>query len=155
MYLINYDFYDLYSLIVFFRCKPERFSDYRYAVKDILNEILTSEKSYKNNIIRNILKPHYNENDELISWVTVENRYTANIKIMKNKSFYLIISAILNEMIGCCNDSERFYCLCDATHNVPLVLVDEVKPKRIIINMIKEYRKSYNSLFLKEELKRL
>lgn len=157
MYLINYDFYDLYSLIVFFRCKPKRFINYRSAVKEILNDMKKSAENHiiKDNTIRNKLKPYYNENDELVSWITVDNRYTANIKIIKNEPAYLIMSVILNEMLECCNDLERFHCLCDATHNVPLVLADEIKQKKIINGMIKEYRKKYNSLFLKDELKLL
>ena len=104
------------------------------------------------NTVRKILKPYYNKNDAFLSWVTVNNQYTANIKIIKSKSAYLILLAVFREMLEQYADAERFYELCDTVHNIPLILADEKKPEKIIANRIKAYRKKYNSLFLKEEL---
>ena len=58
-------------------------------------------------------------------------------------------------MIEHYNNSNRFFLLCDVVHNIPLILIDEAKPKKVINNMIKEYRRSYNNLFLKNEMNEL
>ena len=83
------------------------------------------------------------------------NKYTANIAIIKNAHVYDIILSIFFEMIEHYNNSNRFFLLCDAVHNIPLILIDEAKPKKVINNMIKEYRRSYNNLFLKNEMNEL
>ena len=156
MYLINYDCYDLHALITFFRCKPERFIIYKSALQEIVAYLKTPiQNELNNNSIRNILKPYFDERDETISWVLVDNEYTANVFIIKNESAYEILSSIFCEMMNYYNDSNRFYLLCDATHNIPLLLADEKKPKKAINTMIKDYKKKYNNLFLKNELKRL
>ena len=62
---------------------------------------------------------------------------------------------IFYEITECCDDKERFYLLCDAVHNIPLILADDPKPKKAINSMIKEYRNRYNGLFLKEEVKNI
>ena len=156
MYLINYDFYDLQALFIFFRSKPERLSDYKFALNSIIDYIMTPQGHYgDHNNIRKIIRPYYNENDEILSWVLVDNVYPTNIYIIKQEAAYSIISAILREMLDSCDDLRRLYLLCDATHNIPSILMDEVKKSKIIRIMTKEYRKRYNLLFLKDELKLL
>lgn len=154
MYLTNYDFYDIHALITFFRSKPERFQTYKPALEIIIAYIGTPQgNSLNDNIIRNILKPYYDESDEVISWVTVDNKYTANLTIIKNDYVYRIISSIFSEMMDFYDNSARFKLLCDAAHNLPIILADKNKPKKTVDLMIKEYRKKYNSQFLKNEMK--
>lgn len=157
MKLINYDFHDLYALITFFRSNPTK-TAYLPAIKKI-NQYLDSEPSQngiKLNTIRKILKPYTSAQDEQLSWVFTENKYTANIFVIKNDACYTIMSAIFRELLLCLgNDPERVYLLCDASHNIPLLLIDEKRPQKTIATMINEYRKRYNSEFLCEELKLL
>ena len=155
MYLINYDFYDLQALFVFFRSKPQRLSGYAPALNDIIDHIMTPQESYGDNNIRKIIRPYYNETDEILSWVLADNVYPANIYVIKQAAVYTIISAILREMSDNCDDADRLYMLCDAAHNIPSVLADEGKKYKTIMTMIKEYRKRYNPQFLKDELKLL
>lgn len=156
MYLINYDFYDLQALFILFRNKPERLSDYKSALNDIIDYIMAPQGHHgDHNNIRKIIRPYFNENDEILSWVLVDNVYPTNIYIIKQEAAYSIISAILREMLDSCDDLRRLYLLCDATHNIPSILMDEVKKSTIIRIMTKEYRKRYNPLFLKNELKSL
>ncbi len=154
MYLINYDFYDIHALITFFRSKPERFQTYKPALQKIIAYIVAPQGDFLNdNNIRNILKPYFDESDETISWVMVDNKYTANLTIIKKDYVYRIITSIFSEMMEHYDDSERFNLLCDVTHNLPMILVDKNKPEKTINLMIKEYRKKYNGQFLKNELK--
>lgn len=156
MYFINYDFYDLQALFVFFRGKPDRLSDYKSALNDVIAYIMTPQGHYGDqNNIRKIIRPYYNENDEILSWVLVDNIYPTNIYIIKQNNIYSIISAILREMLDNCDDMRRLYLLCDVTHNIPSILVDEVKKSKTIKIMVKEYRRMYNPNFLKDELKLL
>lgn len=157
MLLINYDFYDLYALITFFRNNTEKYFAYDKAVQKIIYyiDLPSSNNGLEANIIRKILKPYFNAEDNFLSWVLVENKYTANIGIIKDKTYYDILSAVFKEMQQCINDSQRFYLLCDASHNIPLLLADTKNPKKAIKIMIKDYQKNYNKEFLLKELKKI
>lgn len=157
MYLFNYDFYDLYALLVFFRSNPSKVSLYAEAMKQIVSymETDTTDTAMESNVIRKILRSHIPASEEYLSWVGVDNMYTANIVIIKNKHHYDIIGAIFKEMLACAGDSDRVWLLCDVTHNIPLLLADHKKPRKVIHSMLKGYQKSYNKDFLKQEVKDL
>ncbi|MGN1105579.1 MAG: hypothetical protein ACI4RH_02935 [Huintestinicola sp.] len=105
------------------------------------------------NTIRKILRPFFDDNDDALSWVLINNAYTANISIIKPKAYYLILSAVFEEMLKVYSDEQRLYLLCDASHNIPLILADVKKPKKSIKEMVSDYRKQYNKNFLVNELK--
>lgn len=154
MLLINYDFYDLHAFITFFRSSPARFPDYIFPVKQIIDYInAPAGNGCDYNTVRKIISPHFKSQDEALSWVLVNNIYTANVFIVKKEPYYHIISSVFEEMTAFYNDEQRLYALCDAVHNIPLLLADEKKPIPIIKTMIKDYRKNYNKLFLANELK--
>lgn len=155
MYLINYDFYDLYALIVYFRSDPARFPCYIEPIRqiiDYLNAPVTDNEIIDNQI-RRFISPYFDKQDEALSWVLVNNVYTANVFIIKKEAYYRVLSSVFEEMIGFYNDEERLYLLCDAAHNIPLLLADEQNPVPIINTMLADYKKYYNKLFLKNELK--
>lgn len=156
MYLINYDLYDLHALIVFFRDSPERFPDYIGALSDIKAHVCekTADDTVRYNAVRNIIRK-YIHGDGLLSWYMVNNVMASKTVVIHNESVYGIISAIFCEMLEHYDDSERFVLLCDAVHNVPVILADEPKPRKTVEVMIKPYRKAYNGRFLKAELKAL
>ena len=154
MQLINYDLYDLYAFIVFFRSNPQKFPEYKDVVKQIINYInIQQNGEIKPNAIRKIIKSHLNYDDIILSWALVDNQYTANVSIIKNESYYNILTSVLNEMISSYTDTQRFYLLCDAVHNIPLLLADTKRPQKVIKTAIKDYRKNYNKTFLVNELK--
>lgn len=154
--LINYDLYDLHALMVFLRQNTDKFSQYENAVRQIVSCLEASMQTGggEANSIRKILMPFVSEEEQL-SWALVENRYTANVIIIKNKAYYDILSAVLREMLRWGNDRERLYLLCDAVHNIPLLLADVKKPKKAAAAMIKDYQRKYDGDFLSDELKRL
>ena len=155
MFLINYDFYDLHALIVYFRYAPTRFSDYTVPVRQIIDYMNTPiiTNVINDNQIRRLISPYYDEQDESLSWVLVNNRYTANMWVVKKEPYYPILSAVFEEMLDIYSDEQRLYLLCDAAHNIPLILADAKKPIPIIKTMIKDYRKQYDKSFLANELK--
>lgn len=155
MHLINYDFYDLHALITFFRQNSERLSFYKRSVEEIICciDIPTQNNGITANTIRKIIRPYIDTDDELLSWVLTDNQYTANVVIIKNEGCYRLLSAVFKEMLRCIDDSQQLYSLCDAAHNIPLILADDKKPQKAIKAMIKDYRNKYNSHFLSDELK--
>lgn len=155
MYLLNYDFYDLYAFITFFRSSPARFPNYIYPVKQIIEYINSPVSNACDfNTIRRTISPYFNPQDEALSWILVNNMYTANAFVVKKEPYYLLLSSMFEEMVDIYIDEQRLCLLCDATHNIPLLLANENKPISIINTMIKDYRKQYNKLFLVNELKR-
>ena len=144
--MINYDLYDLHAMIVFFRSRPERFEAYKSAVEGII-ALLSDDAPTDDNIIRRTLLPCYSDSDTALSWVTVNNRYTAGTTIIKDRYVRDTLAAVLTEMTACNEDKERFCALCEAVHNIPLILADEKDPRRTVRSMIKDYRK-YNRSFL-------
>ena len=153
MYLINYDFHDIYSLIVFFRTWKDRFEHYKPALAKITEYIDSSAKNELDyNIVRKILRPYFVPEDSFLSWINTDNMYTANVFIVKKEVYYSAIKKIFNEMSEIYQDKQRLYLLCDAVHNIPLLFVEYNKklPKNAIKNMLKDYRKQYNKDFLTE-----
>ena len=57
-------------------------------------------------------------------------------------------------MLRVYENEQQFVQLCDAVHNIPLILADE-KNEKVIKIMIKEYIENYNRDFLVDELKKL
>lgn len=155
MRLINYDFYDLHALITFFRQNVERFSFYEKAVEEIICciDMPMQNNGIAANTVRKIIRPFIDTDDKLLSWVLTDNQYTANVVIIKNEGCYRLLSTVFKEMLQCVDDSQRLYLLCDAAHNIPLVLADNTKPKKAINLMIKDYRNKYSKNFLSDELK--
>lgn len=153
--LLNYDFYDIHALIVFFRNTPERFAAYSSSVREIMRLLRSDDGYVSDNAVRKMLRSDFNENDTQILWTLTDNRYTANLCIIKNENSYRILLRIFEEMFGAYDDKQRFYLLCDASHNIPLILADNQKPKKILKSMIKEYRKKYDSSFLCAELRNI
>ena len=154
MYLINYDLYDLHAFFTFFRSAPARFPDYILPVKQLVEHVNAPVGNTSDfNAVRRIISPFYDPRDESLSWVLVNNMYTANVFAVKTEAYYHILSAVFKEMLDFYNDEQRLYLLCDAVHNIPVLLADEKKPKPIIAAMIGDYRKQYNRAFLENELK--
>lgn len=157
MLLINYDFYDLHSIITCIRNHPDN-KNYVHALK-IITEYL--EKPQINNglnfnNIRSILTPYTKKLDPELDWILIKNRYTAHIRIIKNEIIYQILIATIREIIVALEENpQRTYLIADASQNIPLLLADERKPKKAILVSIKEYRMKYNNNFLHHEIKRL
>jgi len=157
MFLLNYDLYDLHALITFFRNNPAKL-EYFTVIEQVIKYI-DAEQTHNGiepNTIRKILKPYIETQEEQLSWVFVENKYTANMFIIKNEPYLKILSSVFKEIALCLKDnSNRVYLLCDSSHNIPLLLADEKKPKKEIISIIKPYREKYNKKYLNLELELL
>ncbi len=157
MKMINYDFYDIYAVILCVRAKPDNKS-----LIPVLNEIVSiidtdqNGNGIESNIVRKSIRNCQGEKIENLSFAKIDNIYTAGVRIIKNNVYYHILSKIFKELIlSLETDIERTRIGADCFHNIPVILVDDTKPKKRISVEIKEYRKKYNSEFLAEELKLL
>lgn len=157
MRLLNYDFYDLYALVVFFRNDTDKISEYAEAIKQLIAYIEepTGGNEIPCNTIRKILQAYINQEERGLFWIWVENIYTGNVLTVKNEGYYRILAAVFREMLCDISDSKRLWRLCDATHNLPTLLVECKEPKKGIKSMVRIYQVQYNKEFLVEELKAL
>lgn len=157
MKLLNYDFYDLYALLIFFRMETDKISEYAEAVEEIvacLEQPVFSNVS-ECNTVRKILQKYVSEGEQGLLWIWTENIYTGNILTMKNTCYYRILAEVFREMLHNLGDNQRLWRLCDSTHNLPTLLVECKEPKKAIKSMIRTYQVEYNKEFLIQELKAL
>lgn len=157
MRLLNYDFYDLYALLVYFRADVDKVSEYAEAIERIiayLDEPI-QEKEIAFNSIRKVLQLYVSKTESALSWVWTENVYTGNVVLMKDVNSYCILKKVFQEILLAIGNNERLWSLCDATHNLPVVLANDKKSGKIIKSMVRIYQKKYNKYFLVEELKEL
>lgn len=151
MRLLNYDFYDIYAFITYLRNLPEK-TEYACAAEDILRYIDTPGTNGADvNNVRKLLRAYIDREEERLAWVFVDNAYTANVRIVKDEARYSVLKAVLREILAVRNDSEKLRQVCDASHNIPILLADEASPKKAIASAAAEYEKN----FLREELKKL
>ncbi len=155
MQLLNYDFYDLYALLIFFRMDTDKISKYAVAIEELvtcLEQPVFSNVS-ECNTVRKILQAYVSEEEQGLFWIWTENIYTGNTFTMKNVGYYRILAEVFREMLHNLEDNQRLWRLCDSTHNLPTLLVECKEPKKAIISMIRIYQIEYNKNFLVEELK--
>ena len=157
MHMINYDFYDLYAVIICVRSNP---NDKRLIpVLNKIAEIIESpqpDNGIEQNIVRKVIRQCGGTDIEGLFFANTDNIYTANIRIMKNPVHYKILSKVFRELSDNMSiSSERTAAAADSFHHIPLLLADEVKPKKAIIHAIKGYTLPYGPKFLFDELKLL
>ncbi len=155
--LINYDFYDIHAFIVFLR-NNFGCTDFLPAIVDLkdIMEGWNRSNGIGSNTVRRLLRPYSEKYRNELLWVFTDNRYTANVYVIKEQACYETMSRIFREMLICCEkDFQRFCMLCDSVHNVPLYLVDEQSPKKAVACAVSDYRKKYSPDFLTEEMIRL
>lgn len=156
MHLLNYALYDLYALFVYLRNHPERFPQYREGARQIAELVASPEQETADaNCIRRILRPFYQAEDSYMRFVEVDNVYTADILFVTNAAYYPLLTSCLQELLAHGDDPDRLFWLCDALHNIPVILARESRPRRHVAFEIHAYRQKYSPDFLKAELKAL
>lgn len=154
MLLLNYDFYDIYAVLLFFRNDPSNTLNSKIAKK--IQSLLESpqvDNVIESNIIRRSIAEIENLDIDQLAWIKTNNIYTYGQKVIKEETAYHILSAGFAELLVCLKDEnyKQFEALADALHNVPIILSE--KPKnlpKLIKTEISTYRKMWNNAFLKE-----
>ena len=154
MLLLNYDFYDIYAVLLFFRNDPSNTLNLKITKK--IQSLLESpqvDNVIESNIIRRSIAEIENLDIDQLAWIQANNVYTYGQKVIKEKIAYHILSAGFAELLVCLKDEnyKRFEDLADALHNVPIILSESPRNglKRIKIE-ISTYRKEWNNSFLKD-----
>lgn len=154
MLLLNYDFFDIYAVLLSFRSDPSNVFNEKIAIK--VKTLLDSpqiDNTIESNIIRRSLAEIENLDFERLAWIQTNNVYTYGQKIIKEEIAYHILSEGFSELLLCLQDGnyERFEALADALHNVPIILVEKPKKRSNLIKTeISAYRKMWNNAFLKD-----
>ena len=131
--MTNYDFYDIYFILVAIRFKPQN---------ECNAEIVQSAID--------IISAPQNGND-------VDNIYTYGIRFIKEGYPYSFLKNAFDKLLKCINDGDynQVYALADALHNVPIFLSDGCKNlKKALRIEFSNYDKKYGTDLRKELLQR-
>ena len=154
MLLLNYDFYDIYSVLIMFRTKPEK--EYNIEIIKLVLEILSApqtDSTIESNIVRNKLRSVEHLDEEYFHWVYVNNVYTYGVRVVKDenaysflaKGFQLLLEYAKAEEPQCLAD------LADAFHNIPIFFADGCENfKKAVKIEFSYYNKKYQADLLKE-----
>ncbi len=154
MLLLNYDLYDIYSVLTMLRAKPEK--EYNIEIIRCVLEILSApqtDNAVESNIIRNKLKFIEPLDKEDFHWVYVNNIYTYGIRVIKEENAYSFLAKGFQLLIECAKAGETqcLVDLADALHNIPIFFADGCKNfKKVAKIQFSHYNKKYHADLLKE-----
>ncbi len=154
MLMKNFDFYDIYAVLIEFRFAPSYKHNKVIAgkIKGLLDAV-QKDNTIEANIIRSSLATTLDIDRERYGWVFTNNIYTYGHKIIKEELPYKILSAGFTELIECLDEhnEEKFRDSADALHNIPIILAEGKKNlKKSIKTEISAYRQKWNKNFLKD-----
>ncbi len=154
MLLLNYDFFDIYAVLLSFRNDPSNAFNEKIAkkVKTLLDSPQV-DNTIESNIIRRSLAKIENFDIEQFAWIKTNNVYTYGVKVIKEENAYHILSDGFAELLVCLKDKDynRFEAVADALHNIPIIITENPQNcSKQIKAEISTYRKAWNKSFLKD-----
>lgn len=152
--MMNFDFYDIYSVIVFFRNYPQYEKNFIIAekVRSVLDQPQV-DNYISMNVVRAALREIDGIDNDYFNWIYTDNVYTYGHCVIHEDLAYKILSESFSELLICLknNEHDRFADLSDALHNVPIILTEyPKKSKNKIKTEISSYRKKWNKAFFKK-----
>ena len=154
MLLLNYDFYDIHSVITMLREKPE--NEYNSEVINVVLDILRTpqtDNTIDDNMIRKKLRKIESIDQDDFRWVYVDNIYTYGWKVIKDKTCYSFLANGFQIMLEYAKsgDIQHLGDLADALHNIPIFFADGCKNfKKAVKIQFAHYDKTYKTNLLKE-----
>jgi len=154
MLLLNYDFYDIHSVITMLRAKPR--NEYNFEMINAVLDILRTpqiDNTIDNNIIRKRLRKIEKLDKDDFRWVYVDNIYTYGWKVIKDDACYSFLANGFQMMLEYAESGEfqRLEDLADALHNIPIFFADGCKNfKKAEKIQFAHYDKTYKINLLKE-----
>ena len=154
MLLLNYDFYDIYSVITMLQAKPG--NEYNFEMINAVLDILRTpqiDNTIDNNIIRKRLRKIENIDKDDFLWVYVDNIYTYGWKVIKDDACYSFLANGFQMMLEYVESGElrRLQDLADALHNIPIFFANGCKKfKKAVKIQFSHYDKIYKTNLLKE-----
>ena len=154
MLLSRYDFYDIYSIVVAIRFKPQDKSNAELIQSMI--DILSAPQignGIEDNVVRKKIRTIETLDREFFRFAFVDNVYTFGNQFIKDDFPYLFLKNAFDKLLKCVveNDEKQVYCLADALHNIPILFADGCKNfKRAAKLEFAEYNRIYKTDLLKE-----
>lgn len=154
MLLLNFDFYDIHSVLVMLRAKPE--NEYNIDIVKAVLEVLSTpqvDNTIDDNVIRKKLRAIETIEKEDFRWVYVDNIYTYGWRIIKDEMCYEFLAKGFQMMLEYAESGElqRLEDLADALHNIPIFFADGCKNfKKAVKIQFAHYDKTYKINLLKE-----
>lgn len=154
MLLLNYDFYDVHSILTTLRAKPEK--EYNIQIIKSVLQILSKpqiDSSIDDNVIRKQLRSINSLDKDCFRWVYVDNIYTYGVKVIKNESYYSFLEKGFLKLLECATneDYNQLEILADALHNIPIFFAEESKSfKKAVKVQFAKYNNIYKTNLLKE-----
>ena len=154
MLLLNFDFYDIHSVLVMLRAKPE--NEYNIDIVKAVLEVLSTpqvDNTIDDNVIRKKLRAIETIEKEDFCWVYVDNIYTYGCRIIKDEMCYEFLAKGFQMMLEYAESGElqRLEDLADALHNIPIFFADGCKNfKKAVKIQFAHYDKTYKINLLKE-----
>ena len=154
MLLLNYDFYDIHSVITMLRAKPG--NEYNFEVINAVLDLLMTpqvDNTIDDNVIRKRLRKIENIDKDNFRWVYVDNIYTYGWKVIKDDACYSFLANGFQMMLEYAESRElqRLEDLADALHNIPIFFADGCKNfKKAVKIQFAHYDKTYKINLLKE-----
>ena len=158
MLMTNYDFYDIYFILVAIRFKPQNECNAEI-VQSVIDIISAPQNGndVDSNIVRKKIREIYNLDRDLFKFAFVDNIYTYGIRFIKEGYPYSFLKNAFDKLLKCINygDYNQVYALADALHNVPIFLSDGCKNlKKALRIEFSNYDKKYGTDLRKELLQR-
>ncbi len=156
--MTNYDFYDIYAILIAIRFKPQNECNAKI-VQSVIDIISAPQNGndVDSNIVRKKIREIYNLDRDLFKFAFVDNRYTYGIRFIKEGYPYSFLKNAFDKLLKCINDGDynQVYALADALHNVPIFLSDGCKNlKKALRIEFSNYDKKYGTDLRKELLQR-
>ena len=154
MLLLNFDFYDIHSVLVMLRAKPE--NEYNIDIVKAVLEVLSTpqvDNTIDDNVIRKKLRAIETIEKEDFRWVYVDNIYTYGWRIIKDEMCYEFLAKGFQMMLEYAESGElhRLEDLADALHNIPIFFADGCKNfKKAVKIQFAHYNKTFSTDLLKE-----
>ena len=152
--MTNYDFYDIYAILIAIRFKPQNECNAKI-VQSVIDIISAPQNGndVDSNIVRKKIREIYNLDRDLFKFAFVDNIYTYGIRFIKEDYPYSILKNAFDKLLKCINDGDynQVYALADALHNVPIFLSDGCKNlKKALRIEFSNYDKKYGTDLRKE-----
>ncbi len=153
MLLLNFDFYDIYAVLISFRANP--LDSHNVTITKTLKSLIETPQNdniISDNIIRGALAELKDIDRDHYKWVFTKNIYTYGHKIIKEEIAYQILVVGFSELLKCLDNEnfDQFKDLADALHNVPIILAEHTKHvRRLIEKEVSWYRKKWDKNFLR------
>ena len=155
MLLTNYDFYDIYSILIAIRFKPKNECNAEI-VRSVIDIFSSPQRGndVDSNIVRKKIRVIEGLDRDLFKFAFVDNVYTYGIRFIKDDYPYSFLKKAFYKLLKCMNDGDynQVSMLADALHNVPVFLSDGCENlKKALRIQFSDYDKKYGT-DLREEL---